>query len=390
MKYGIIYAMKKILILASLALASAAFAETVVNIVGVGAEKFTVSIQVANSDYSKCLAKNLELSGLFVVKPSGSIKISGASGSISASGRGKVITSPDVFSDAASARMAARRFSNALTEAFGKQKGFALDKILFLNRGKSSGKGNVRPSEMCLSYPDGFDVRQVTSDAKMSIYQRWLNDESVIYISDVRGVPQVWEIDTNTGKRRMKWSLKGSPNGIAVSPDGSKIAAILSFQGNPELYVISGDRFVRLTKTPLASEGQPTWSPDGKKIAYVSNEARRPQIYVVDVATKQKRRLTSKGRENIDPDWGPDGRIAYITKRGGAQVAVMNPAEGDSTAQLVTEEGSWEHPSWARDMRHVTANNSGAIFIVDTEKDGDKPRRVFSAKGNFISPVWRR
>ena len=33
MKYGIIYAMKKILILASLALASAAFAETVVNIV---------------------------------------------------------------------------------------------------------------------------------------------------------------------------------------------------------------------------------------------------------------------------------------------------------------------------------------------------------------------
>ena len=117
---------------------------------------------------------------------------------------------------------------------------------------------------MCLSYPDGFDVRQVTSDAKMSIYQRWLNDESVIYISDVRGVPQVWEIDTNTGKRRMKWSLKGSPNGIAVSPDGSKIAAILSFQGNPELYVISGDRFVRLTKTPLASEGQPTWSPDGK------------------------------------------------------------------------------------------------------------------------------
>ena len=187
MKYGIIYAMKKILILASLALASAAFAETVVNIVGVGAEKFTVSIQVANSDYSKCLAKNLELSGLFVVKPSGSIKISGASGSISASGRGKVITSPDVFSDAASARMAARRFSNALTEAFGKQKGFALDKILFLNRGKSSGKGNVRPSEMCLSYPDGFDVRQVTSDAKMSIYQRWLNDESRAFCQTSQG-----------------------------------------------------------------------------------------------------------------------------------------------------------------------------------------------------------
>lgn len=382
--------MKKVFFIACSLVASLVSAETVVDISGVGAEKFTVSIQVANSVYSKCLAKNLEISGLFLVKPSGSIKVSGAPGSITATGRGKSITSAESFSDDKSARMAARRFSNAMCEAFGNQKGFALDKILFLNRGKFSGNGNVRPSEMCLSYPDGYDVRQVTSDARMSIYQRWLDDESVIYISDVRGAPQVWEINTLTGNRKKKWSLKGSPNGLAVSPDGTKIAAILSFQGNPELYVITGDKFVRLTKTPLASEGQPTWSPDGTKIAYVSNEARRPQIYVVDIATRQKRRLTSRGRENIDPDWGSDGRIAYITKCGGAQVAVMNPAEGDSSAELVTDEGGWEHPSWSRDARHLTVNKSGAIFIVDTLKDGDKPRRVFSASGNFISPVWQR
>lgn len=388
--YGIIYVMKKIFLLVSSVAASLAPAETVVNISGVGAEKFTVSIQVADGSYSKCLAKNLELSGLFVVKPSGSVKISGSSGSVTATGRGKSLTSPDVFTDAKSARMAARRFANAVTEAFGKQKGFALDQIVFLNRGKSAGNGKVRPSEMCLCYPDGYDVRQLTSDRKMTIFQRWLDDKSVIYISDIRGVPQVWQIDTASGKRSMKWSLKGSPNGIAVSPDGNKIAAILSFQGNPELYVISGDRFTRLTKTPLASEGQPTWSPDGRKIAYVSNEARRPQIYVVDVATRRKRRLTSKGRENLDPDWGPDGRIAYITKRGGAQVAVMNSAEGDSSASLVTDQGGWEHPSWSRDMRHLSVDRDGAIFIVDTLKDGDKPRRVFHAAGNFISPVWQR
>ena len=68
----------------------------------------------------------------------------------------------------------------------------------------------------------------------------------------------------------------------------------------------------------------------------------------------------------------------------------MNPAEGDSSAELVTDEGGWEHPSWSRDARHLTVNKSGAIFIVDTLKDGDKPRRVFSASGNFISPVWQR
>ena len=166
------------------------------------------------------------------------------------------------------------------------------------------------------------------------------------------------------------------------------MAAILSFQGNPELYVLQGDRFTRLTNTPNASEGQPTWSPDGKKIAYVSNETRYPQIYVVDVATRAKRRLTSKGAQNVDPDWGKDGRIAYITRRGGAYVAVMSPAEGDASAQLVTDAANWQHPSWARDMRHVVADRDRALFVIDTVEGGDKPRQVFAANGNWISPSW--
>ena len=369
----------------------AATAETVVNISGVGAQKFTVSIQVANGAYSKCLAKNLEISGLFTVRGDGTIKVSGASGAMKAEGRGKVVSSAEAFSDDKSARMAARRFADSMCEAFGNQKGFALDKVLFLNRGKSAARGQVRPSEMCLSYPDGYDVRQLTSDGRMTIFQRWKDRESVVYISDLKGAPQVWELNTATGKRSLKWSFRGSPDGIAVSPDGSRVAAILSVHGNPELYVLSGDRARRLTNTPLASEGQPAWSPDGKKIAYVSNEARNPQIYVIDVETKKKRRLTSRGRENVDPDWGPDGRIAYITKRGGAQVAVMNPAEGDATAELVTPEGNWEHPTWARNMRHLAASRDRAIFIIDTLRDGDKPRQLFSgAEGNFISPVWQR
>ena len=349
--------MKRIISLAAMALALAASAETVVNISGVGAQKFTVSIQVANGAYSKCLAKNLEISGLFTVRGDGTIKVSGASGAMKAEGRGKVVSSAEAFSDDKSARMAARRFADAMCEAFGNQKGFALDRVLFLNRGKSAGRGQVRPSEMCVSYPDGYDVKQLTGDGRMTIFQRWKDRDSVMYISDLKGSPQVWELDTATGTRRQKWSLKGSPDGIAVSPDGTKVAAILTVHGNPELYVISGDRFVRLTNTPLASEGQPAWSPDGKKIAYVSNEARNPQIFV---------------------------------KRGGAQIAVMSPAEGDVSAELVTPEGNWEHPSWSRDMRHLVASRDKALFIIDTLKDGDKPRQLFGASGNFISPVWQR
>ena len=383
--------MKPFVFVCSLALAAVAGAAPVVDVTGVGATKFGVAIQVGHPMFSRCLKRNLELSGLFQVGNSGTIRVFGAPGAIRAEGRGKVVNCPIPFADDKAARMAARRLSDAMCEAFGQQKGFAMDKIVFLNRGKARARGEELPGEVCVCYPDGFDIRQLTSDAKMTVFPRWKADgESIMYISGKSGAPQIWEMNTSTGLRNRRWSFKGTPAGIAVSPDGSRVAAILSFQGNPELYVLQGDRWDRLTTTLNASEGQPAWSPDGRKIAYVSNETRYPQIYVIDVATKSKRRLTSHGRENTDPDWGKDGRITYITKRGGAQVAVMNSAEGDATARLVTEPANWEHPSWSRDMRHVVANRDRALFVIDTLEDGDKPTQVFHANGNWISPTWSR
>ena len=75
-------------------------------------------------------------------------------------------------------------------------------------------------------------------------------------------------------------------------------------------------------------------------------------------------------------------------ERDGAYVAVMSPAEGDASAQLVTDAANWQHPSWARDMRHVVADRDRALFVIDTVEGGDKPRQVFAANGNWISPSW--
>ena len=94
-----------------------------------------------------------------------------------------------------------------------------------------------------------------------------------------------------------------------------------------------------------------------------------------------------------NPDWGPDGRITYITKRGGAQIAVIDPAKGEASVKLVTEPGNWEHPSWSRDSRNLVASRDRALFVVDTEMQGDvpsKPIRVFHAEGNWITPSWSK
>lgn len=389
--------MKKIRLSVVLCLLSApllsATAATVVNVEVSGRQKLTVSVKVAHAAFAKCLKKNLEISGLFAVGATGAITVSGTPGSIRATGLGKSVGSAAGFADDKSARMAARRLSDAMCEAFGKQKGFACDKIVFLDRGKLLAKGKALPSEICMTYPDGMDIRKLTGDAKMAIFPRWMKDgENVVYIGDKNGAPQIWQMNVNTLLRSKKFSFKGTPTSIAPSPDGRRFALTLSLHGNVELYIAepAADRLVRLTTTPFATEGQPTWSPDGRQIAYVSDETRTPQIYVIDVATKAKRRLTSRGGQNVDPDWGPDNRITYITKRGGAQVAVMDASRGDVSAELVTEVANWAHPSWSRDGRHITACRDKALFIVDSQEGGDKPIQMFHAKGNWVSPCWAR
>lgn len=379
----------KIKILMMAMLAAATCGAITVDVTGTGVQKLPVSINVANTAFANSLKRNLELSGLFTVGSSGAITVSGASGALHAEGRGKTVSSIATYTDDKSARMAARKFSDMMCEAYGSQKGFACDRVLFLNRGKQRAKGQPIPAELCMCYPDGGDIRQITSDGKMIIFQRWIKDtDTALFISDKNGATQIWEINVVTGQRKVKWSFKGTPTGISVSPDGSKVAAVLSIHGNPELYVLDMTRgtWTRLTNTEHDVEGQPTWSPDGTKIAFVRG-VNSQQIWVVDVATKAARRLTSQGRKNLDPDWGPNGKIAYLA---GNVIKVMDASRGDSSARAVSNAANWEHPSWSRDGRHLTASRDKALFILDTLEDGDKPRQMFNANGNWTAPCWTK
>ena len=118
--------MKKTIFAISLLAAAIAGAEQFVDISGVGNKKFTVSVNVGNAAFAKCLQKNLEISGVFVANPNGSVKVTGNVGAIQAVGGGKSLSCTTAFSDEKSARMAARQFANAMVEAWGQQKGFAL------------------------------------------------------------------------------------------------------------------------------------------------------------------------------------------------------------------------------------------------------------------------
>ena len=386
--------MKK-LTLTFLALAAlVAGADSKIYIEGAGAEKLLVSVDVGGSKaFNDSLKRNLDFSSVFKLQNGAPIKVTGeVGGTVKVEGGGKVLTLPSKAADDRAARMEARALADKMVEIYtgGKQKGFAQDRIVFVAK---KGPDN---SELCLSYPDGYDMQQLTADRRTSVGPRWFGKNSIFYTGYLGGGPEIWEYNLSTRKRTRKWGFKGLATGATVSPDATRAAIILSVHGNPELYVIdiASGSWVRLTTTKAASEGQPSWSPDGRSIVYVSDETRRQHLYKIDAQTKAKKRLTSSGTQNVDPDWGRDGRIVYVTKRGGTnQIAVMESAEGDASATLVTEPGNWEHPSWARDGRHVVASRDDALYILDTvpvEKGGDAPKRLFNNSGRWITPSWQK
>lgn len=385
--------MKKSLMFNLSVLAVCAMAQApVVHVQKAGVEKTIVSIETNGGTsgakaFNEILKRNLERSGAFRVGPNGQIKVSGTPGAtVVAQGKGKQLTTQTAFNDDAEARMAARRLSDAMVKNYAENMtGFAQDRIAFVNRMGSD------KAELYTCYPDGYDIRQVTSDGHACVGPRWApNKRDVYYTGFLQKTPLVYRLDTQTGRRNLLAQFKGLATGAAVAPDGKRCAIILSYQGNPELYILdfATTTVQRMTRTVAATEASPCWSPDGTKIAYVSDESRQPQIYIVDVATKQKKRFTSKGIQNTDPDWSNDGKLVWCSKRAGQNILmVADPNKGEASARAVTEPGSWEHPSWTCNGRHIVASRDKALFIVDTAEETEKPIRIFSNQGNWMNPT---
>lgn len=62
----------------------------------------------------------------------------------------------------------------------------------------------------------------------------------------------------------------------------------------------------------------PAWSPDGRRIAFATAGPGGGDVWVVDADGSHPSRLTSTGSIEGMPAWGSDGRIYFVSDRGGA------------------------------------------------------------------------
>lgn len=113
-----------------------------------------------------------------------------------------------------------------------------------------------------------------------------------------------------------------SVSSLAISPDGSSIAIVVSRpdyetnQYNSELVLVDVETGDRRVLTPNRSRViQPAWSPDGSLLGFLApDESKVQQLWALPLSGGEARKLTDAPRAVQYYAWRPDGEaVAYIT-----------------------------------------------------------------------------
>jgi TolB protein len=238
---------------------------------------------------------------------------------------------------------------------------------------------------------DGHSARPVTQDRVNVTAPCWAGRSSLFYASYKLGNASIFSHNLPTGQRKAVARYGGSSISPAASPDGSRLAMILSKGGSPDLYVsdAEGNNLVQLTKTREA-ESSPCWSPDGRRICYVSRERGPANLYLISAGGGKPQQINTAGAPTpSEPDWSPDGKwIAFTSLIGGTfRIFIVRP---DGTG--LNEVGTGEDPSWAPNSRALICckgPDGGKVLTlldVPTKHSEDVPRVLESNS----QPAWAR
>ena len=285
----------------------------------------------------------------------------------------------------ASLRRQAHAFADDIVFATTGNKGIAQTKIAF-----KAGAADYGPAEIYVADFDGHDAQAVTHDGAIVAAPAWVPGRLALYYTSYQpGNPDIFYHNLSTGRRSVVAGFSGLNTAAAVSPDGSKIAMILSRSGRPNVWVCdaNGANFRQLTTT--TEDSSPCWSPDGQWICFATKINERRVLAKVPAGGGDVQRISTAGVSNpTDPDWSPDGKwIAFTSQMGDFNICVM-PAEGGAPAVLV----AGEHPSWSPNSRTLVFDHAVghrqvlSVLDVFTKQVKDIGR----ISGSDSQPAWAK
>ena len=278
------------------------------------------------------------------------------------------------------------RFCDEVTLRLTGHPGIFSTRIAFL----STTTGN---KEIYLADFDGYNPIKFTNTGTITLFPAWSSDGRWLAYTDYRhGRPELF-IRNIKEQRGTVVNFKGSSITPAWAPGRLALAASLSYEGNPSIYLLSGNgKVLRKMTHHWGIDVAPTWSPDGKKIAFVSNRSGSPQIYIKKVEGGNTQRLTYEGNYNTSPQWSPSGNyIAYVGNNDGRFDIYLMGVDGTGPIQLTRDAGNNESPTWSPDgtlIAFSSTREGGRSRIYVMNANGMNQRRLLLLKGEQSNPSW--
>ena len=242
------------------------------------------------------------------------------------------------------------------------------------------GAVGARTYRLELADADGANPQAMLTSPYPILSPAWAPDGvRIAYVSfEDRTRSAVFVQDRQRGTREKVLQREGINGAPAFSPDGTRLAVALSFQGDLDVYVLelASGALTRVTEGG-SIDTEPAWIDDDT-LVFTSDRSGGPQLYEAPASGGRAKRVTFEGNYNADAAVSPDGRtLAFVHGAGaGFQIAVLDRATG--LFQTLTQGTLDESPSFSP---------NGQMIMYATEKGGRGTLGAVSLDGSVVQSL---
>ncbi|MBL0938871.1 MAG: PD40 domain-containing protein [Gemmatimonadaceae bacterium] len=246
------------------------------------------------------------------------------------------------------------------------------------------------PQQVTRHKEDGVQFPSISPDGKRIIYE---NDFALWMVDVPSGAPRKLAIRITADPKENDISLISTTNradGFSPSPSGDQVA--VDFHG--EIVIVPSEAGVgermAVTNSPWRERYQ-TWSPDGRTIAYVSDESGEEEVWVYDLASAQRRKITTQESIKSDLTWAPNSRkLAYsganrlweVDVAGGSPRELAFNQAGGFTIGQYSNDGNW----LTYTKRDDDQNAEVFVFDVRARRETNVTRNPFNDNNGVLTP----
>jgi dipeptidyl aminopeptidase/acylaminoacyl peptidase len=199
---------------------------------------------------------------------------------------------------------------------------------------------------------NGGHAVQVTDNPAQELHPSWSPDGAELVFSALGEQSGQWEmvvVDVANPAARRFIGYGLFPE---FSPTGDKIVYQRARYRGTRWFSIwtidyadgQGKRPTEIAASANAAVITPTWSPDGSKLAFATvvsptsqdtrTRPRRADVWVVNIDGTERVRLTTDHFVNLQPTWGPDGQVFFVSNRSGTDnIWAVRPQDSLQIAQ---------------------------------------------------------